>query len=68
MTDNRQLNVKEAARYLGVSKSFLDKLRTNSSTGPVFSKIGRRVVYSVEELDAYLTRQKRVSTSDNRLW
>ena len=40
----------EAAQYLGVSKSFLDKARIYGG-GPPFMRFGRAVVYSTEALD-----------------
>ena len=51
-----------AAIYLGVSVSMLNKLRTYGG-GPVYSKLGRRVVYDVADLDRYLAEARRASTS-----
>jgi len=59
------LNTLAAARYVGLAKSTLDKLRTTSSDGPRFLKLGRRVVYSVADLDAWLAAHRRCSTSDS---
>jgi predicted DNA-binding transcriptional regulator AlpA len=43
----------EAAQYLGVSKSFLDKARCYGTNGPRFMRFGRAVVYSTEDLDQW---------------
>jgi hypothetical protein len=57
---SRRLHRKEAALYLGVSLSWLDKARM-AGLGPAFIKIGARVVYDVADLDFYL-RQNRHAT------
>ena len=53
----------EAAAYCGSSASTFEKLRLRGG-GPVYCKIGRRVVYRVEDLDAWLAENRRRSTSD----
>ena len=52
----RGLSTDLAARYLGLSESFLEKSRVNQTKlpGPKATKIGSRVVYLRENLDAYL--------------
>lgn len=57
------LRVRQAAAYLGLSKSTLDKLRT-AGTGPSYAKAGRIVVYARADLDAWLAGRKRQSTSE----
>jgi predicted DNA-binding transcriptional regulator AlpA len=58
-----KLNVREAAVYLRVSKSFLDKLRVTGG-GPPYIKVGaKRVVYDPADLATWLADRKRVSTS-----
>jgi excisionase family DNA binding protein len=59
----RLLSVREAAAYLGVSKSWLDKQRVAGGFVP-FAKIGRRVCYDIADLNAALEQAKRRSTSD----
>ncbi len=59
----RLLNVNEAAQRLGVSVSFLNKLRL-SREGPTFLKLGTRVAYDPSDLVAWLDRRKRQSTSE----
>lgn len=55
------LRVRDAANYVGLSKSSLDKYRCFGG-GPTYSKVGRAVIYSTEELDAWLASQKRLTT------
>lgn len=59
----RRLNVAQAAVYTGISASTLNKLRVFGG-GAVYSKIGRRVVYEIHALDAWLSTKRRTSTSD----
>lgn len=61
-TKSQVMRTAEAAEYCGSSASTFEKLRLTGG-GPVYSKIGRRVVYRVEDLDAWLTANKRRSTS-----
>jgi excisionase family DNA binding protein len=56
------IRVREAAEYLGVSKSFLDKARCHGG-GPNYMKFGAAVVYSVADLDAWMTSRRRESTT-----
>ncbi len=60
---NRKISVREAAAYLGISKSFLDKTRL-LGTGPVYLKIGRRVAYDLGDLEIWVAGQKRRHTSE----
>lgn len=57
----RLFNVNEAAHWLGVSVSFLNKARLTGD-GPVFAKVGTRVVYDQADLVAWLEASKRQST------
>jgi len=59
------LTTTEAASYLGVSKAFLERDRWAGARIP-FIKVGTRAVrYRLGDLDAFLDRQVRQSTSDN---
>ena len=49
---NRQLEPKAAAAYLNVSVRCLEEWRKRG-TGPKWRKVGKRVFYSVSDLDAY---------------
>lgn len=62
-TQHHILRTAEAAAYCGSAASTFEKLRLTGG-GPVYSKIGRRVVYRVEDLDAWLMENRRRSTSD----
>ena len=52
----------EAARRLGLSQSTLAKLRLNGN-GPVYCKLGRRVLYRPADLAEWLAKNRRRSTS-----
>ena len=51
----RYLRTPEAARFLGLSGRTLEKHRTYG-TGPAYRKLGGRVVYSMEDLQAWANR------------
>ncbi len=59
----RYLRTPEAARFLGLSGRTLEKHRTYG-TGPRYSKLGGRVVYRLEDLQAWVDRGSKASTSD----
>ena len=61
----RYLRTQEAARFLGLSERTLEKHRTYG-TGPTYRKLGGRVVYAVDELEAWAARGVVTSTSDPR--
>lgn len=56
------LTAAEAAQYLRLSISTLAKMRLTGS-GPTYSKLGRRVVYSMNDLDQWVRSHKHSSTS-----
>jgi hypothetical protein len=61
---NRRLRTAEAAAFVGLSKSTLEKFRVNGG-GPLYEKAGPRiVVYTFEELEKWLVSRRRSSTSD----
>tara|TARA_R100000365_G_C2743484_1_gene72223 strand:- start:942 stop:1214 length:273 start_codon:yes stop_codon:yes gene_type:complete len=59
----RLLRTQEAARFLGISLRTLEKHRTYG-TGPVYRKIGGRVLYALRDLEAWTEIGARKSTSD----
>lgn len=61
----RYLRTHEAGNFLGLSGRTLEKHRV-FGTGPVFRKIGGRVVYAVEDLQAWADKGRQTSTSDAR--
>ena len=64
-TTPRYLKTPDAAIHLGLSARTLEKHRTYG-TGPAYHKLGGRVVYSVEDLAAWVARGAVTSTSDPR--
>ncbi len=65
MSENRCLRTPDAAAYIGLSKSTLEKLRVTGG-GPEYSALGRVIVYRIEDLDAWVLSHKRRSTSETR--
>ena len=57
----KNIRVKEAASYVGLSKSSLDKLRCFGG-GPRFFKLGRAVIYDVADLDVWVSERARSNT------
>ena len=53
----------QAAEYLGNLKPNTLEIWRNQGRGIPYIKIGRLVRYRLEDLDAYLTKQTRSSTS-----
>jgi excisionase family DNA binding protein len=63
MMQTQLLNTTEAARFLGVSKAFLERDRWAGARIP-FIKVGARAVrYRQEDLDGYIQGRVRKSTS-----
>jgi len=60
----RRLNTAQAAEYLGpdFSPRTLERWRW-AGGGPIFIRVGRHVYYDTMDLDAYLVRKRRVSTT-----
>jgi len=56
----RGLRQRDAAEYIGFSEAFLKKARCGLTEvrGPKFKKIGSRVVYLLEDLDAFLDQSE----------
>ncbi len=59
-----RLNVRAAARYLGIAKSTLDKMRSDGR-GPRYLRLGTRVFYRPKDLDEYVA-SKFIETTDSR--
>ena len=57
-----KLSVREAAAFLGLSKSTMDKLRCTGG-GPVYLRLGRRVLYNHADLEAWAQQGRRSNTS-----
>jgi hypothetical protein len=59
----RYLRTPEAARFVGLSIRTLEKHRIYG-TGPRYSKLGGRVFYRVDDLQAWVDRDAKASTFD----
>jgi hypothetical protein len=57
------LKTPDAAVHLGLSARTLEKHRCYG-TGPVYRKLGGRIVYAITDLDAWAALGARNSTSD----
>lgn len=57
------LSAVQVAERLGLSSSTLAKMRL-SGNGPPYSKLGRRVVYRPEDIDAWIASKQFCSTSE----
>jgi hypothetical protein len=61
----KHVRTADAAAYCGLAKSTFEKLRVTGGGAPFF-KIGRTVVYDLNDLDTWLAGKRRSSTSDLR--
>lgn len=59
----RFLRTPDAAVHLGLSARTLEKHRC-FGTGPVYRKLGGRIVYAIDDLDAWAELGTKRSTSD----
>ena len=59
----RYVRTPDAAVHLGLSARTLEKHRCYG-TGPLFRKLGGRIVYAITDLDAWAELGARRSTSD----
>jgi predicted DNA-binding transcriptional regulator AlpA len=61
----RVLRTPDAAKYVGLTASTLEKMRLTGA-GPRFVRIGTRAVgYTIDDLDAFIEAGRRASTSDS---
>ena len=65
MADNSHhyMNTREVAALLGLSPRTLDRYRV-SGDGPAFHKFGNRVRYLRTDVEAWASKRRRQSTSD----
>lgn len=63
MSPKEKLDPHGAASYLNTSRATLARWRVQGG-GPPFIKMGGRIRYDVEDLDAWLESRRRRSTSD----
>ena len=64
MVHKRILRTPEAAQYVGLSVSTLEKKRLNGSGPPYLQLGGRAVGYDLADLDEWIDCHRRTSTSD----
>jgi hypothetical protein len=65
--DNRQrrlADTKQLAQYTRTSESFWEKDRLTGATGCQFYRIGRRILYDLNEIDEWLKTRQRRNTSE----
>lgn len=60
----RYLRTPEAARFLGLSPRTMEKHRLHG-TGPLYRKLGGRVVYEIGDLQKWANEGTRRSTSES---
>ena len=60
---NPKIRPQQAAEYLGFAVSTLAKKRLRGD-GPIYSKVGRIVLYEKTDLDSWVAANRRASTSD----
>ncbi len=58
----KKLRTAEAAKYVGLGLSTIEKLRVFGG-GPAYFKLGKSVVYDPDDLDAWMASNRRTSTS-----
>jgi hypothetical protein len=63
VTTPRYLKTPDAAIHLGLSSRTLEKHRCYG-TGPVYRRLGGRIVYAIDDLEAWAALGTRRSTSD----
>lgn len=59
------MTAKEAAEYLRTTAPYLANLR-HQRRGPIYHQIGRKVLYTVQALDDWVTRSPRRRTRERR--
>lgn len=62
LAPHTKLETEPAALYCGSKKKTFEKYRVTGG-GPAYIKLGRKVVYEVADLDRWLERFRRTSTS-----
>jgi excisionase family DNA binding protein len=63
MTSQTTLTTRQAADYIGLAKTTLEKRRLHGQS-PKFVRLGRAVRYRIKDLEEFLEANVRYSTSD----
>jgi hypothetical protein len=59
-----RLTVKQAAEYIPLAEGTLNAYRV-SGGGPVYIKLGGKILYDTRDLDKWIDGHKQISTSAN---
>ena len=62
---DHRMHAPEAAAYVGLAEATLANFRCQGG-GPVFHKVGRRIVYIKSDLDTWLSACRRTANEQNR--
>ena len=62
--ESRRLRTKDAAAYLGIAKSTLEKDRVSGQLNIPFIRVGSAIVYDSRDLDRWLFTKTVRSTSE----
>jgi hypothetical protein len=62
--EQRWLNTEEAACHLRSSPAALAKMRRRGN-GPTYVKVGKQILYRVEDVDAWLEARRRTKIADD---
>ena len=57
------LNQRQVAEMVGKSEAWLERSRWSGKGGPVFTKIGRSVRYSMDDIVKWLEEQPRLTST-----
>ncbi len=57
------MNTRQAAEYIGLSPRTMEDLRTKGG-GSAYRRLGKRVFYRLEDLDAWIDARSYKSTSE----
>lgn len=58
------LNTREAAKYVRLSTATLERLRVRGGGPTYLNPVPDRVLYAIEDLDAWMLSRRRTSTSE----
>ena len=61
--ERRYLDTEQAAAYILLSPATLVRMRITGE-GPRYAKVGRRVIYAIEDLDGWVEERKQSFTGE----
>ena len=65
MDESKFMTTTEAAKYLGMSESYVSRMR-HENRGPTYIKKGRYIYYTKEFLDGFLEKLIKVVVPSNK--